>query len=75
MDRMREHFGKAVIKDVDNKRIPTIVTIVGAVPAVVINWGDVTLEAVVGGALSGLSSTGLHQLFKQWIDNGGAADK
>lgn len=62
---------KMWIKDVDNKWIPTIVTIAGALLAVVTNWGSVTLEAVVGGALSGLASTGLHQLFKQWIDNGG----
>lgn len=62
---------KMWIKDVDNRWIPTIVTIAGAVLAVVTNWGGVTLEIIVGGALSGLASTGLHQLFKQWIDNGG----
>lgn len=62
---------KMWIKDVDNKWIPTIVTIAGALLAVATNWGNITLEAVVGGALSGLASTGLHQLFKQWIDNGG----
>ncbi len=62
---------KQWVKDVDNKWIPTIVAIAGALLAVWINWDNVTLEAIVGGAVSGLASTGLHQLFKQWIDNGG----
>ena len=62
---------KKWVKDVDNKWIPTIVAIAGALLAVWINLDNVTLEAIVGGAVSGLASTGLHQLFKQWIDNGG----
>ena len=62
---------KQWVKDVDNKWIPTIVAISGALLAVWINLDNVTLEAIVGGAVSGLASTGLHQLFKQWIDNGG----
>ena len=62
---------KQWVKDVDNKWIPTIVAIAGAMLAVWINLDNVTLEAIVGGAVSGLASTGLHQLFKQWIDNGG----
>lgn len=59
------------VKDADNKIIPTVVTAVGIAAAVAMNWGSITVEVIVGGALSGLASTGLHQLFKQWIDNGG----
>lgn len=59
------------VKDADNKIIPTVVTAVGTAAAVAMNWGSITVEVIVGGALSGLASTGLHQLFKQWIDNGG----
>lgn len=59
------------IKDADNKIIPTVVTVVGVAAAVAMNWGSITTEVIVGGALSGLASTGLHQLFKQWIDGGG----
>lgn len=59
------------VKDADNKIIPTVVTAVGIAAAVVMNWGAVSVEVIVGGAVSGLASTGLHQLFKQWIDNGG----
>lgn len=62
---------KMWLKDIDNKYIPTIVSVAGIVLAVVESWGAVTVGIVVGGALSGLASTGMHQLFKQWIDNGG----
>lgn len=58
------------IKDADNKIIPTVVTLVGVAAAVAMNWGALSVDVIVGGAVSGLASTGLHQLFKQWIDNG-----
>lgn len=60
---------KQWVKDVDNKWIPTIVAVVGIGCAVILN--GFTIGAVVGGAVSGLASTGLHQLFKQWMENGG----
>lgn len=60
---------KQWIKDVDNKWIPTIVAAVGIVAAVVLN--GFTVGAIVGGAVSGLASTGLHQMVKQWIESGG----
>lgn len=60
---------KKWVKDVDNKWIPTIVTALGILLSVWMNWGAVTPEVVLGGGLSGLASTGLHQLFKQWIEN------
>ena len=59
------------IKDVDNKWIPTICCCVGLIAAWLTNLGNLSLGVFVGGALSGLASTGLHQMFKQWIDNGG----
>ena len=61
---------KKWIKDVDNRWIPTIVCVVGVALSVWMNWPSVTLANVVSGALSGLASTGLHQLFKQWIEGG-----
>lgn len=60
---------KQWVKDVDNKWIPTIVAVVGIGCAVILN--GFTIGAVVGGAVSGLASTGMHQLVKQWLDNGG----
>lgn len=62
---------KKWVKDVDNKWIPTIVAVVGAASAVLMNLESVTVGVIVGGAVSGVASTGLHQMFKQWIDNGG----
>ena len=62
---------KKWVKDVDNKWIPTIVTVFGVLLSVISNMESVSVGIIVGGALSGLASTGMHQMFKQWIDNGG----
>lgn len=62
---------KMWLKDVDNRLIPTIVAFAGLVLAVAANWGNVTIAVAIGGVLSGLASTGMHQMLKQWIDNGG----
>lgn len=61
------------LKDVDNKIIPTTVTILGVLLAVWLNGWAVTPEVILNGALSGLASTGMHQLFKQWIEGGKTA--
>lgn len=53
----------------DNKWIPLTVTILGAILGCIASKG-ISLEAVVAGAVSGSASTGLHQLFKQFIDDG-----
>jgi hypothetical protein len=50
----------------DNKWIPTILVVVGAVLGCVAN-GGITLDGVVAGAVTGLASTGLHQAFKQLL--------
>lgn len=55
----------------DNRYIPLVVTVLGVVLAVWMNWPAITAEIILGGAVSGLASTGMHQLLKQWIDNGG----
>lgn len=47
----------------DNKWIPTILFVVGAVSGVIV--GGLTFDSVVGGAVSGLASVGLNQAFKQ----------
>lgn len=48
----------------DNKYIPLTVTVLGAVLGCV-NAHAITLVAFASGMISGLASTGLHQLFKQ----------
>ena len=55
----------------DNRFIPLIVTGLGIALAIWMNWSAITPEVILGGAVSGLASTGMHQLLKQWIDNGG----
>lgn len=48
----------------DNKYIPLTVTILGAVLGC-INEQAISLVAIASGMISGLASTGLHQIFKQ----------
>ena len=49
-----------------NNYIPLIVTVLGAVLGVLTK--GMTLEAIVYGAVSGLASTGLHQVFTQLLN-------
>lgn len=63
---------KHLLPKISNRIIPTVVVIVGILVALWMNqWAVFTPELILSGALSGLASTGLHQLFKQWIDGGG----
>lgn len=57
---------KKWIADVDNKIIPTVVGVEGAILNGVIN--GFSIETVIAGAIAGLASTGLHQAFKQIIE-------
>ena len=54
--------------DAINKYIPLIMGVLGLVVNIWINGFLVTPEIVLAGLLSGLASTGLHQLFKQFIE-------
>lgn len=58
---------KKWIEDVDNKWIPTIVTLLGAILACVFE-AQITPELIVAGAITGAASTGFHQLFKQFVE-------
>ena len=57
---------KKWIKDVDNKCIPTIVTVLGLILNLFVS--GFTIESAIFGAFMGLASTGLHQVFKQYIE-------
>lgn len=59
---------KKWIKDIDNKYIPTIVSVIGVFLSIWINKWTVTPDTILTGLISGLSSTGLHQIFKQFIE-------
>lgn len=58
---------KKWVNDLDNKWIPTVLTAFGAVLACAVK-SDVSAEVIISGAFSGLASTGLHQAFKQLIN-------
>lgn len=57
---------KKWIKDVDNKYIPTICAVLGAVLNLFVS--GMSINSFVFGAFMGLASTGLHQAFKQYIE-------
>lgn len=59
---------KKWVKDVDNKYIPTMCAILGVILALWISGWKVTPAVLLSGLVSGLASTGLHQMFKQLID-------
>ena len=52
-----------------NKFIPLIMAVLGIVLNVWLN-AAFTPEILLGGLASGLASTGMHQLFKQFIEGG-----
>lgn len=54
------------LKKIPNDDIPVILAIFGAVLNAVVS--GVSVESIVFGALMGLSSTGLHQQFKAFIE-------
>lgn len=54
---------------ISNEYIPSILAILGAVLGCVA-VGAVSLESIVYGAVTGLASTGLHQMFSQMINKG-----
>ncbi len=51
-----------------NKYIPLIMATLGVLVNAWLNGFDFTPEILLGGLVSGLSSTGMHQLFKQFIN-------
>lgn len=56
-----------------NDYIPLIVTLLGATLGAILN--GVTVEGIVYGALSGLASTGLHQIFKIFVTGSDVHDR
>lgn len=59
---------KKWLNDVDNKYIPTIVAVLGVVLASWISNWTITPQVLLSGLVSGLASTGMHQLFIQYIE-------
>ena len=51
-----------------NKYIPLIMAVLGVILNVWLNGFAFTPEILLGGLASGLASTGMHQIFKQFIE-------
>ena len=60
---------KKWVNDVDNKYIPTICAVLGVLLSVWISDWAITPQVVLSGLVSGLGSVGLHQAFKQYLEN------
>ena len=58
-----------VSTDKVNKFIPTIVAALGVFLAIWMNKFKISPEILLQGLVSGLSSTGLYELFTQYIEN------
>ena len=58
---------KSSLNFIPNKFIPTILAVLGAVLNAVVTGFSV--ESIVYGAVMGLASTGMHQAFKQFVEN------
>ena len=57
-----------ITTDKINKFIPLIVAVIGVVVNAWLNTWTITPEILLSGMFSGLASTGMHQLFKQFIE-------
>lgn len=54
-----------------NRFIPLIVAVLGVILNIWYSGWTITPDVLLGGLVSGLASTGLHQVFKQFIEKGG----
>lgn len=57
-----------ILTDKINKFIPLIMAVLGVILNVWLNGFVFSPEVLLGGLASGLASTGMHQMFKKFID-------
>lgn len=57
----------SIFKWIPNGDIPAILALIGAILNIIVS--GLSAESVVYGAVMGLASTGLHQGFKNWVEN------
>ena len=55
------------MKWLPNNDIPIVLAVIGAVLNVFVS--GFSIESAVYGAVMGLASTGMHQMFKNWVEN------
>lgn len=51
----------------ENKYIPLAACILGLLLGMIINWGHIDANVVLGGMISGLASTGFYEMLKNLI--------
>lgn len=56
---------------IPNKYIPAIMLVLGTIINVLINLSGISAEVILTGMLSGLASTGLYEMFKNFISKEG----
>lgn len=61
------------LKKVPNNDIPVILAVIGSVLNAV--YSGPSIESVVYGAVMGLASTGMHQAFTRFVENGVVDDE
>lgn len=57
-----------------NQYIPLSMLILGTVIDILINWPEINAQVVLGGMISGLSSTGLYEMMKNLLGKDGKKD-
>ena len=55
------------LKWIKNDNIPVVLAIFGCILNLVVS--GLSVESAVYGAVMGLASTGMHQTFKNWVDD------
>ncbi len=53
---------------ITNKYIPAIMLVLGTTINILMNLNEINAEVILVGMLSGLASTGLYELFKNFIN-------
>lgn len=56
------------VEDLDNRFIPTACALLGVLLCTWLASWSLSPDTILGGLVSGLASTGLHQLFSQFIE-------
>ena len=59
---------KHSLQFIPNKYIPLILSVIGIAFNIWINKGAVVPEVIIGGIISGLASTGMYELFKNFVE-------
>lgn len=62
---------KTSLDFIPNKYIPLIMLILGTVLGIITNLNDLSINVVLTGMVSGLSSTGMYEMFKNLINKEG----